>query len=186
MRQVRAFLAIPLPADVLDKVQQVQNELAGALPEVRWTSLATMHLTLKFFGSISEESLEKIGEVMLSIGRLCIPFQIEIGGVGAFPSLDRPRVIWVGAREAHFLVALQSALEEELQKIGIPREDRPYSPHLTLGRSRGRIPAGREILEKYRNIVCGTMLVEKVILFESRLYPAGSVHLPLKTFCLGR
>jgi 2'-5' RNA ligase len=186
MLQVRAFLAIPLPADVLSEVQRVQNELAGALPEIRWTSPTTMHLTLKFFGSISEESLEKIGEIILSIGRLCTPFQIEIGGVGAFPSLGPPRVIWLGVREAHALVALQSAFEEKLQKIGIPREDQPYSPHLTLGRSRRRIPAAREILQKYRNVGCGTMLIEKVILFESRLLPTGSIHLPLKAVCLGR
>jgi 2'-5' RNA ligase len=89
-------------------------------------------------------------------------------------------------REAHALVALQSAFEEKLQKIGIPREDQPYSPHLTLGRSRRRIPAAREILQKYRNVGCGTMLIEKVILFESRLLPTGSIHLPLKAVCLGR
>jgi 2'-5' RNA ligase len=182
-RQLRTFLAIPLPEDMLTRVARTRDELAGVLSRVRWVNPATIHLTLKFFGDVPEEFLEKIGEVMLSVGRLFAPFPIKIARVGAFPSPSRARVIWLGVTGGP-LVALQEVLEERLQLAGIPREERAFFPHLTLGRSRGGPLPAREILEKYRDFVCGTLQVDKMVLFESRLQPSGAVHLPIKTVLL--
>jgi 2'-5' RNA ligase len=182
-RQLRTFLAVPLPEVMLERVARTRDELAGALPRVRWVDPAAIHLTLKFFGDVPEEFLEKIGAVMLSVGRLFAPFPIEIGRVGAFPSPSRARVIWLGVT-GEPLITLQGILEERLQQTGIPREERTFSPHLTLGRSRREPLHAREILEKYRDLVCGTLQVDKMVLFESRLQPSGAVHLPLKTVFL--
>jgi 2'-5' RNA ligase len=182
-RQVRTFLAIPLPGDLLDRVVRTRDELAGQLPGVRWTDPETIHLTLRFFGDVPEESLEKIGEVMLSVERLFAPFPIEIGRVGAFPSPARARVIWLGVTGGT-LGALYGALEEGLEQAGFPREQRPFTPHLTLGRSRRAPIPAQEFLEKYRDFFCGTLQVEKMVLFESRLQPTGAVHLPIKTVFL--
>lgn len=186
MRRVRAFLAIPLADELRRTVAAVQKELAAALPGVRWVSPGNIHLTLRFFGDIHEESLERIGEVMLSIGRLNTPFRAEVAGVGAFPSAARPRVIWLGLRNASPLQALHAAIDEELRQIGFPGEERPFSPHLTLGRCRQRIVAAQAILERFHEVSCGPMPVERIILYESRLQPAGPIHLPLKTVDLGR
>lgn len=185
MRQVRSFLAIPLPEEVRRQALALGDRLAETLPRVRWTSPETLHLTLKFFGDVPEESLETIGEVVLSVARLQPPFQVEIAGLGAFPSPARPRVFWLGVK-GDVLAAFHAALEEALAGVGIPRDDRPFSPHLTLGRSRDRVAAPRTLLESFRETSCGTLLVDKVILFESRLHPAGAVHLPRKTVFLGR
>jgi 2'-5' RNA ligase len=184
-RRVRAFLAIPLTSELREGAQRIQETLARRMPGVRWTDPSTMHLTLKFFGAIPEEFLEKIGEVMLSIGHLHTPFSVEISGVGAFPSPARPRVVWLGVRDGDSLAELYAAFENALEAIGIAADDRPFAPHLTLGRNRGGRPAGRDLLDPYRETVCGTLPVEKVVLFESRLRPAGALHVPVKTVFLG-
>src|SRR5512134_2757798 len=82
---IRAFLAVPLPPELLVPIQAIQKELAGQMPGIRWVTAATMHLTLKFFGDVTEEVLDKIGDVMLSVGRSHPAFQVRIAGVGAFP-----------------------------------------------------------------------------------------------------
>jgi 2'-5' RNA ligase len=185
MRQVRAFLAIPVTDELRQAMARMQRELAACLRGIRWVDPATIHLTLRFFGDVPEESLEKIGEVMLSVGRLCAPFQAEATGIGAFPSPARPRVIWLGVRGGPSLAALHAAMEAGLRQIGFPGEDRPFSPHLTLGRCRQRIMAAQPALERFRDVVCGPLPVDRVILYESRLEPGGAVHLPRKTIFLG-
>jgi len=185
MQRVRTFLAIPVAAPLRGEIARIQQQLAAALPQVRWVAPETIHLTLRFFGDIPEESLEKIGEVMLSVGRLCPPFPVEVAGVGAFPSPARPRVIWLGVRGGSPLAALHAAVEEGLQQIGFPAEERPYSPHLTLGRSRQRLAAALPVLERFRDLACGTLSADRMILYESRLEPGGAVHLPRKTVSLG-
>lgn len=186
MRLIRAFLAIPLPAEVIRNSLQVQKELAAVLPGVRWVRPEGMHLTLRFFASIDEETLDRIGEVMLSVGCLCSPFQVEVRGVGAFPSPNRPRVLWLGIRRDESLQALYAALEGALEDIGIPPESRPFRPHLTLGRARYRLPPAQAVLEPYNDFPGGMVPADKLVLFESRLQPTGAEHRPLKTIYFGR
>lgn len=185
MQRVRAFLAIPLPVEVVQKARQVQNELAEALPGIRWVRPESMHLTLRFFGDVDEETLDRIAEVMLSVGRLCSPFAVEVSGVGAFPSVSRPRVLWLGLREAEPLRALHALLEDKLAGIGIPAEGRPFKPHLTLGRARHRLPPAQAVLEPYRDLDCGTVPADRLVLFESRLQASGALHLPRRVATLG-
>jgi RNA 2',3'-cyclic 3'-phosphodiesterase len=182
---IRAFLAIPLSDEVLSRVIKIRDRLAAEVPGVRWVTPETMHLTLRFFGDVSEESLEKIGDVVLSVGRLHPPFPLRIRGVGAFPSAARPRVFWLGVDGAP-LAALYAAFEEALEDAGFPREERPFSPHLTLGRNRDRRIRVRADFDKYREADGGILQVDSVVLYESRLRPGGAVHLPRKTVHLGR
>jgi len=184
MRRVRAFVAIPLSDEVKQKALQVQRTLAGSLSGISWVRPEGMHLTLRFFASIDEETLDRIGEVMLSVGRLFPPFQMEADGVGAFPSAGRPRVIWLGLRNDEPLRNLHAALEAGLEGIGIPAEERGFKPHLTLGRARRRLPPAQEVLNPYRDFSGGTLPVDRLILFESRLQSSGALHLPLKTVTL--
>ncbi len=181
---IRTFLAIPLCDEVRSRVIEIRDELAAQFPGVRWVRPETMHLTLRFFGDVSEESLEKIGDVVLSVGRLHPPFTLRFRGVGAFPSAARPRVFWLGVDGAP-LKGLYADLEEALDRAGFPREERPFSPHLTLGRSRDRLRSGAD-LGRYRQIEGGVLQVDSVVLYESRLQPAGAAHLPRKTVHLGR
>ncbi len=185
MSAIRAFLAIPLPEKIVQKAQEVQVELGSNLTGIRWVKPAAMHLTLKFFGAISEEDLEKIGQVMLSVGDSHPPFQVHISGLGVFPSPTRAKVFWLGVHGDPFLSALYSAFDQELQNSGFPAEARPFRPHLTLGRSRYGLSLQRSVLEHYRDADCGSLQADRVILFQSLLRPEGAVHRPLKTVPLG-
>ncbi|PLX86290.1 MAG: RNA 2',3'-cyclic phosphodiesterase [Desulfuromonas sp.] len=184
-RRVRAFLAVPIPDEVLQATQRVRAELAGELPGVRWVRPEGIHLTLKFFGSIPEEELDKIGEIMLSVGTLHSPFRVRAAGLGTFPSPGRPRVIWVGIADGESLPALHRDLEEGLEQIGIPAEGRPFHPHLTLGRARERLPPIGEIIAAHRQLACCTIPVDELVLYESRLGSGGARYIPRKRFALG-
>ncbi len=182
---IRAFLAIPLPAPVRTRLRELGRTLRSELPAVRWSNPETLHLTLRFFGDISEESLEKIGEIMLSIGRLHAPFAVDLIGLGAFPAADRARVFWLGVRDRGKLAALYDAFEQRLPEAGIPREQRPFTPHLTLGRHRGRGLAAGQVLAGLQELECGHFPVTRLVLYESRLGPGGALHLPRHSVTLG-
>lgn len=176
---IRAFLAIPLPDEVRTQTLELCRQLAGELPEVRWARAETLHLTLKFFPAIEEESLEKIGEVMLSVGRLATPFQVRMHGLGAFPNLGRPRVFWLGIEQDRPLRQLHQELDGQLERIGIARDDdRPFAPHLTLGRARGMLRDVGAILGPRQPGLDLELPVDQLILYQSRLLPSGAQHLP--------
>jgi 2'-5' RNA ligase len=186
MDKIRTFIAIPLSDTIRRTIAQVQRELAEPLPDIRWVRPETIHLTLAFLGDISQESLDKIGNSMLSIGRSFAPFEVRIGDLGAFPSRSRPRVIWIGVERCAPLMGLQAALAGTLADLGLPGEDRPYTPHLTLGRSRRLDPAAGRILETRADLPIGSLTVDRMVLFESRLQPGGAVHLPRQTIVLDK
>jgi RNA 2',3'-cyclic 3'-phosphodiesterase len=175
-RRVRAFVAVPLPEPLQQPVWKLCQELATTFPQVRWTRPQTLHLTLRFFAAIAEDSLETIGEIMLSVGRSIAPFQLRLQGVGAFPSAQRPRVIWLGILDAAPLLSLQRLLDDELTRAGLPGDDRPFAPHLTLGRQRGG--RAEPLPAQYRTLACGNWPVTELVLYESRLTPGGALHLP--------
>ena len=96
MSSVRAFLAIPLPWQLQESIRVIQTELQASIAEARWTRPENLHLTLHFFGKIEQETLEKLKVSVLSVKGCQRPFQVEVKGLGAFPSPHRPRVIWLG------------------------------------------------------------------------------------------
>jgi RNA 2',3'-cyclic 3'-phosphodiesterase len=175
---IRAFLAVPLGEPVLGQAQQLCRELARAHPEVGWNRGENLHLTLKFFAAIEEESLEKIGEVMLSIGRFTAPFRVRLKGLGAFPNLARPRVFWLGIHDDHPLRRLHQELEDGLERIGMARDPRPFAPHLTLGRARGPLHQAHDLLTPWQPGLDLELPVDRLILYQSRLLPSGAQHLP--------
>jgi 2'-5' RNA ligase len=176
---VRAFVAAPLANSLQEPVRKLCQELATTFPQVRWTRPQTFHLTLRFFAAIAEDSLETIGEIMLSVGRSTAPFQLRLQGVGAFPSAQRPRVIWLGLLDAAPLHSLQRHLDDELTRAGLPGDTRPFAPHLTLGRQReGR---AEPLPAHYSTLACGSWPVRELVLYESCLSAGGALHLPRRT-----
>jgi 2'-5' RNA ligase len=187
MDKVRTFIAIPLSAELQKAVGRVQRQLVDALPDMRWVRPETIHLTLAFLGDIPQESLENVASSMLSIGELFAPFEAQVAGLGAFPSRVRPRVVWLGLEKCAPLLQMQAALTEIVAAVGLPVEDRPYTPHLTLGRCRSRrqLPEAGRIFERFEKMTVGTLKVDRVVLYESRLQPGGAAHLPRQTVILG-
>ena len=178
MSTIRAFLAIPLPERVGDQVQQLCRQLAHELPQVRWNRGQNLHLTLKFFAAIEEESLDRIGEVMLSVGRFTAPFLVRIKGLGAFPDLTRPRVFWLGIEGDPPLRQMHRELETRLEACGLAPDRRPFAPHLTLGRPRAVLHNAGHILTPRQPGLDLDLPVEQLILYQSRLLPCGAQHLP--------
>ncbi|MGE4578552.1 MAG: RNA 2',3'-cyclic phosphodiesterase [Desulfuromonadales bacterium] len=182
---VRAFLAIPLNEEVREALTELQRKLAADWPGVRWTRPESLHLTLRFFGALPEECLEKIGEVMLSVKSFTAPFSAPVRGIGAFPSTTRPRVIWAGVHGGKPLASLYAQLENGLSGIGLPPEERSFTPHLTLGRCRTPFGGAANVLNRYRSADFGSLKADRLILYESQLGPDGAVHTPRKDVTLG-
>jgi 2'-5' RNA ligase len=185
VKTLRTFLAVPLGQDVSEAIVSLRNDLISILPDVRWVAPGTMHLTIKFFGDTPSRDIDKIKTAMQSSQKKLKAFETDISGLGAFPSLSRPRVIWLGVKNQGAFKRLHAALEEDLSQVGFERDERPFSPHLTLGRAKKPIPSAEKLLEKYRHVYCGKMNADRLVLFESRLNPKGAVHLPLFSISLG-
>lgn len=180
---VRSFLAVELPQAILDRIGEVQQELKSLSADVRWVNPGNIHLTLKFFGNIEEPEIDSIVKAIEEPVRTTSPISITVQGVGAFPGLKNPRVIWVGLHdEKGASVSFQKRLESELGKIGFPPEDRSFHPHLTLGRMRSN--RGKDELvgrmERFKEEVFGQFQADKVILFKSDLKPTGPIYTPLR------
>ena len=185
---IRSFLAIELPRTILKKIEEVQGDLKRSHADVRWVSPEKIHLTLKFFGNIDEVKIDPIVKSIEEPIQTTSPFHLVVRGVGAFPNLKNPRVIWMGlVGGVNILSSFQKKVETEFEKIGFQPEDRPFHPHLTLGRMKSG--KGKEALlermEKYNGEEFGDLFVERVILFKSDLRPSGPVYTPLREIKLG-
>ena len=185
---IRSFLAIEIPKPILEKVDEVQGDLRSAHAEVGWVSPEKIHLTLKFFGSIEESRINPILQSIEEFVRKTLPFSIKVRGVGAFPSLKNPRVIWIGlVDEGKILTSFQKEIETHLESIGFQLEDRSFHPHLTLGRMKSS--RGKEGLvgkmERHREEEFGDFQVERVVLFKSDLKPSGPIYTRLGELRLG-
>ncbi len=153
---------------------------------VRWVKREGLHVTLHFFGQISPETVDKVENAVTPVVSACSPLRLRIKGIGAFPSLRNPRVLWAGIEEegdGSPLRTLQAALAQVLEENGFPIEKRPFKAHVTFGRARRtfRVP-----WEQLVEIPSGpAFFVRELILFQSILTPKGAIYRPLKHFPLG-
>ncbi len=185
---IRSFLAIEIPRAILKKIEEVQEDLRSSRADVRWVSPEKIHLTLKFFGTIDESKIDPIVKSIEEPTRITSPFSLKVQGVGAFPHLKNPRVIWVDLVDGKdVLASFQKQLERELEKLGFEPEERVFHPHLTLGRmktgkGRGEL-TGR--MERHQEEEFGDFQVERVVLFKSDLRPTGPIYTSLREVKLG-
>jgi 2'-5' RNA ligase len=192
MDVVRSFIAIDLPAGVRAELTSLEDKLkARRHAFVKWVEPESMHLTLKFLGSVAAESIPQIAEAMSSMAREHTPFKLLVAGTGAFPNWQRPQVVWVGVGgELDRLNSLQKRLESVLSPLGFPPETRPFSAHLTLGRLRDRVtPDERrrfaEFAQKVEFKATLSFEVSTIRLMKSQLTPAGPVYSELAAANLG-
>ncbi|MDY6843297.1 MAG: RNA 2',3'-cyclic phosphodiesterase [Thermodesulfobacteriota bacterium] len=187
MNTIRSFLAIEIPKDILASIETVQDELKRIGSDTKWVRPQSIHLTMKFFGDIYEEDIERIAQVIHPLAARYQPFELTLCNLGTFPDGNRPRVVWLGITSCGDMVLqLQQEIEDTLSAIGFLREKRPFSPHLTLGRVKGRKNVARlvETIQMKRTYKGGCFLVDKLILFKSDLRPTGALYTPLKCFNL--
>ena len=178
---MRAFVAIFPPPRIRAAVAEARETVGYSADRVRWARPGNVHLTLKFLGDLREEVL---GDLPAALEKVCTghaPFDVELTGLGAFPSAQRARVLWVGIGAGfEELRSLASDLDAALVPLGFEREKRPYTPHLTLGRIRGR-PASFDLPPDAGG---GRFQARHVELMESTLTPEGAVYETVGTFAL--
>ena len=188
-QSIRSFIAIELPESVKSLLDNLQQELKALRLKARWVRPQNIHLTLKFLGNIDPAGIEDIGAAMADAVGSCAPFTLIVGGIGFFPGIKRPRVIWVGLGGAQAeLLDLQRRLEDRLATVGFPKEKRSFNAHLTLGRIRPAVDPkilGRAI-QDYSDLGNLKFCADRIILFKSDLKPSGAVYSHLKQAELGK
>jgi RNA 2',3'-cyclic 3'-phosphodiesterase len=192
MEAIRAFIAIELPSEVRHQLDEVEKQIQvrageGSRKAVRWVPANNMHLTLKFLGEVSSGSIPDLARILQNAANRHSRFTITVGGLGAFPNLHRPRVIWVGTEAPAELFTLQKEIDAETRHLGYPSDERAFSPHLTLGRiSQNAHP--EEVSQVARVLTAmtigelGKIQVDTLHLFRSDLRPSGAVYSSLHAF----
>ena len=186
MEVIRAFIAVNLSPDVLDKIEQIAMDLNKRMNSVpiRWVPKENIHLTLKFLGNVSTANLEILKDILGKVVDDHHECDISVGGIGVFPKPHNPRVIWVGMKVPQELIHLQHEIEIETARLGYSREHRPFSPHLTFGRvsrnaSTQDVQVIANLLEKYKVGFLGATRLRTVYLFRSDLTPEGAEYTPI-------
>jgi len=185
MSLLRAFIALEIPSSIQQSIfratQALQNDTRAL---IRWVAQENIHLTLKFLGDIPSTSLEALAQVLYTEADACQAFDIHINGFGSFPSLKRPRVIFIGIQAPAGLEALRLRIESGCVWLGYAPEDRGFSPHLTLGRVKqnGSVVDGQKLRRALEGMTIdslGTARVDSVHLYKSELKPGGAVYTKL-------
>ena len=198
---MRIFIGIDLDEEVRGKIARFLEGASGFAPEARWVRPESLHITLKFIGEQMPERVEAITQRLRQVQGS--PFEIRLSGYGFFPTAKAPRVFWIGIHAASTLAELAGQIDVAVAELGVPREDRPYSPHLTLARAGGRGKGGSgdpkwrkgdkptsafAVLQKrvvaMGELEFGTMTADKFILYQSQLSPKGSKYTKLERFPL--
>jgi RNA 2',3'-cyclic 3'-phosphodiesterase len=192
MKMMRCFLAVELPVLLQDAIRSAISDARGAIGTelVRWIPVQNIHLTLKFLGDTAPSSQVQIEAALRAEVPQYKPFTVELQGLGAFPSVKRARVLWIGLNAPASLASLQHELDVATRRLGYVSEEREFSPHLTIGRVRQNASTAhlqriRDVLERTSMGRLGTLAVEAVHLYKSELLPSGSVYSKLCTVHLG-
>ncbi len=184
---MRLFVAIELDERVRARLRQVQEGLRRASEGVRWIPAEQLHITARFLGEVSDGDVPMITEAVSRAATGAEPFEMTLAGAGCFPPRGGVRIVWVGIDEpTGTLLKCVEVLNRELEEVGFPRERRPFSPHITIGRVRedrsgGRIRAGVEpfTFEQVEQSVRSFTLMQSV------LSPKGPTYTPLSRPALG-
>lgn len=180
---IRSFIAVELPGRVLSSLKTVQGEMKSKVLKAKWVRSENIHLTLKFLGNIEVADTAKIIAAMMNTVRDQMPFSLVAKGVGVFPGIRRPKVVWVGlSGQRQSLIQLQGALDANLADIGYPKEKRPFKGHLTIGRIK-RAPDSKtvaEMLQARADFRSDEFRVNQISLFKSELHPTGAVYSKLQ------
>lgn len=175
---MRAFIALELAGEIKKELSRLEGELRNTGAGVKWVTPENIHLTLKFLGDIEEERTEGIKKSLDGISSEEKSFEVNLFKLGAFPALDNPRVVWVGIDKGCAEVEkIAKRIEEDLEKLGFPKEERPFSAHLTLGRIKS--PKNKSVLtEKLLTleVLPKSCTVKSINLFKSTLTPEGPIY----------
>ncbi|OGB67575.1 MAG: 2'-5' RNA ligase [Caldithrix sp. RBG_13_44_9] len=186
--KIRTFIAIPLPPSVTGELKKLLAQMKSFSKGIKWVNPESIHLTLKFLGNLSAGELSKVFTGMQNIFQdPPSGFRLTAAELGAFPSLKKPRVFWVGVSGSGMetLIQLQKLIEDEMYRQGFPREERKFSPHLTLSRIKfaDRLTELTQAFSSY-NFPAVEFMVSEILIMRSELRPEGAVYSIQQKFAL--
>jgi 2'-5' RNA ligase len=195
---MRLFIALDIDDAIRQRIARFVEGLRNFAPEARWVSAESLHLTLKFIGEQPDALADRIQQALAAVA--AGSFEVSFRGCGFFPTPKAARVFWIGTDAGPLLAKLASAIDETMPALGIPKETRPFSPHLTLARASGGsgAPGWRKsdgpnrMFAPLQNKLAvltppefGTMTAREFFLYRSQLSPKGSKYTKLARFTLG-
>ncbi len=176
---IRAFMALELDEEIKISLKKIEDHLKKLDLDVKWVNPHNVHLTLKFLGEIPPPKLTSVQEIFPSLFKNFSSFEIEMDRLGVFPKIVHPKIIWVGvSKNAQHIVDLANRIEEQLGYLAIEKENKQFSPHLTIGRLKSSKNQYR-LIEEIRNFSISPPLKQRfqsVSLFKSTLTPQGPVY----------
>jgi len=185
---LRSFIAIELPESVRTALSVLQQDLKTCGADVRWVKPEGIHLTLKFLGEVKDKDVDRIVEILEGTCKEYSTFHLEINRIGTFPGKRSPRVLWVGISGDETLAALKRKIDDRMSSLGFEKEERPFSPHLTLGRFKSS--AGKEAMmqrvDSLKDSSVGKIEVTSISLMRSDLGPAGATYTKIGEFLLNK
>jgi 2'-5' RNA ligase len=176
---MRSFIAVNFSQEVKKKLAEIQHELKNAVEgSLKWVEEENLHLTLKFMGDVREDTIEHIKSLLFHVFKNYRQFKVEFKNVGAFPTVNKPRVLWIGIEKGRSeLETLAREIENILKdKLDIAKEEREFHPHITLARVRDKCKINFEKIAKYQDKVFAEDVISKVDLMESKLTPSGPIY----------
>jgi len=180
---LRSFIAVEISADIQRTISESTSFMRNSFqkPLIRWVQPENIHLTLKFLGDVAPEKLEIIAAALKDEIKSCERFSMTVNGLGAFPNSNHPRIIWIGLNAPPALTELQHYVEQLSSRMGYALEERPFSPHLTIGRiGQDATQAGlaeiKAALDSRPIGDLGTVLVDSLNIFKSDLQAGGPVY----------
>jgi 2'-5' RNA ligase len=180
---MRLFVALEIPSAVREKLAALIEALRAVSPQTRWVRTENLHVTLKFIGEVPEAKLADIRVALAGI-RSDLPCTLDFRGLGFFPNEKYPRVLWAGVEAPPNFRTLAADIDLAMEPLGIPREHRPFSPHLTLSRFERTWPPEKLRVAIHENGArdFGSLRTGKFHLIESKLKPSGAEYTTLESF----
>ena len=193
MEKLRTFIAVDLSAEIIDEIDSIITYFKTQVPEgaLKWVETDNLHLTIKFLGDISKAQLADVKVMIAAELRYFSSFVISVQELGMYPNKNHPRVIWLGIKGGQPLINMHQKLDQALIEAQIPKEGRPFSPHLTIARVRRRTDPdiakviGRT-LSNFRVDFLGEFPIEQVHLYQSELTRQGPIYTRLLSVPLNK
>ncbi len=181
---IRAFIAFELNEEMHSELSSLQVSLKRSNADVKWVSADSVHLTLKFLGNIDARRIKEIETMLAEVSASFSPFTLSLKEISAFPDLDCPEIIWVGIDNgANESSAIAKSLEDRCGKIGIPKENRVFQPHLTIGRVKSfkNCDKLKSLINNNSFELNSTVEIGRLTLFKSQLTSKGPIYTPIFT-----